>query len=66
MVAKASYFIIYENDEAAGYFIMSKDNELIEFYLKTSSLTRKEEFFAKYEVNIRFLRFIVNHSIIFY
>ena len=47
MVAKALYFVIYEDGEAAGYFIMSKDNELIEFYLKTSSLTRKEEFFCE-------------------
>lgn len=47
LVAEGSYFRIYKEKEVIGYFIKSKDNELIEFYLISSMLYDKEDIFKQ-------------------
>lgn len=41
----ATSYLIDKNNASIGYFILNKNNELMEFYLQDDQLTRKEELF---------------------
>lgn len=45
MILKSSYFKIIENNEDVGYFIISPERILLEFYLIPSKLSLKEDIF---------------------